>query len=70
MIPAFLRIRSVSPTRIKVTITDERAPVDLAQSTLPGVPPPTHQPKELFSFYCDPLDLSISECVKIEIDEV
>ncbi len=57
MIPAYLHFRVVSPTRVQITITDERAPADLAQENLPGVPAPTHEPKKLLTFYCDPNDL-------------
>jgi hypothetical protein len=58
MIPVFLRVQTINPTKVKITVLDERVSADLAQETLPDIPPPVHEPKELFSFYCDPLTLA------------
>lgn len=59
MISAFLRVQRVNPSCVKITITDERVPASLADPTLPGIPPPAHQPKQLFSFYCDPEEVNL-----------
>lgn len=59
MIPAFLRVQRVNPTCVKITITDERVPASLAEPSLPGIPPPEHTPRQLFSFYCDPAEVAI-----------